>query len=174
MLEDKENQKNVAFKNDSYSTPLLLLSPQRSTISPRIRRASCMSFGMIVTRFAWIAAKLASARISTCAHNLFCFWDRFCTGEVSALLQWAAISFKEGLSQQASWKTTHSRICGDPTSRFTIFMQVAEGTRQKCLSAVLDGFDRGGLPSRALCSDLHGANRNRIALLPSNCDPNID
>jgi len=33
--------------------------------SPRIRRASWMSFGMIVTRFAWIAHKLVSSKRPT-------------------------------------------------------------------------------------------------------------
>lgn len=33
--------------------------------SPRSRRASCMSFGMIVTRFAWIAQRLVSSKRPT-------------------------------------------------------------------------------------------------------------
>jgi len=33
--------------------------------SPRIRRASCMSFGIIVTRLAWIAHKLVSSNSPT-------------------------------------------------------------------------------------------------------------
>ena len=44
-----------------------------SLVCPRILRASCMSFGMIVTRFAWTAHKLQSSnRPTRCASAASC------------------------------------------------------------------------------------------------------
>ena len=67
--------------------------------SPRIRRASWMSFGMIVTRFAWIAHKLVSSNRPTryaseasCNARIAVLWKR-----KSVLKSWA-------ISRTRRWK----------------------------------------------------------------------
>ncbi len=41
-------------------------SPEPASVRPRMRRTSCMSRGMMVTRLAWTAHRFVSSRNSTC------------------------------------------------------------------------------------------------------------
>lgn len=68
-----ENIQHSTFKHPSYMKNNILSSPIYSLSSPLIRRASCISLGIIVTRFPCIAQRLESSNNPTkCASAASC------------------------------------------------------------------------------------------------------
>jgi len=69
MLDPTNNKRRA--KNKEYKAPETLPTPCETTTkqpydrSPRRRRASWRSFGWMVTRLAWMAAKLVSSNKET-------------------------------------------------------------------------------------------------------------